>query len=141
MKTCSVCERRHYAKGHCKMHYDRMAHHGHTGTAYWAGPRSRTPVIERILSRTVIDEATGCWRWPGSRTHDGYGTIMTGAKADGDRRMSYIHRVVYEELVGPIDNELDHVHDRGCRYRDCHNPEHLEDVTRTENQRRKHAAR
>lgn len=46
----------------------------------------------------------------------------------------YLHRVMYESLVGPIGEGLflDHL----CRERSCCNPEHLEQVTSAENIRR-----
>ena len=53
--------------------------------------------------------------------------------------MLYVHRVVYEAAVGPILGELDHVWSAGCRHKDCHNPDHLEDVTHEENVRRFYA--
>jgi hypothetical protein len=90
------------------------------------------PLIQRILERTEIDPETGCWRWPGSHTNSGYGQI--------DRKL--IHRVVYETLVGPIRHEVvDHVYELGCRYKDCHNPDHLEDITQSENRIRSIIAR
>jgi hypothetical protein len=95
-----------------------------------------TPPLERILSRTIIDPETGCWRWPGMTNRNGYARIKVGSRTDGGRRNAVVHRIVYEELVGPIVDELDHVWEAGCRYKDCHNPDHLEDVTRSENMRR-----
>lgn len=41
------------------------------------------------------------------------------------------HRVVWEELVGPIDDTLDHM----CRNRACCNPDHLRPIARGENVR------
>jgi len=92
--------------------------------------------MQRILSRTEIDLETGCWRWPGAKNSNSYAVVGAGRAGTG---MVYVHRVVYEELVGPIEHEIDHVHARGCRYRDCHNPDHLEDVTHKENTRRRFA--
>ena len=96
---------------------------------------SRRPVAERVLRHTVIDTETGCWRWPGTKTK-GYGQVRSGRRRSP---MLYVHRVVYEAAVGPILGELDHVWEAGCRYKDCHNPDHLEDVTHEENVRRFYA--
>jgi hypothetical protein len=53
------------------------------------------------------------------------------------------HRVSYEFYQGPIPegHEIDHVWQRGCRSRQCINPEHLEAVTHQENVRRSFEAR
>lgn len=63
-----------------------------------------------------------CWLWQRSKLTAGYGQVGRGIPA---------HRVVYEELVGPIPEglQLDHL----CRVRACVNPGHLEPVTRREN--------
>jgi hypothetical protein len=69
----------------------------------------------------------GCWLWNGYRDKDGYGRHGTGLA----------HRWVWQQLVGPIQPglELDHL----CLVRPCVNPDHLEPVTREENERRKWA--
>lgn len=69
---------------------------------------------------------TLCIIWPGGKTGDGY--------ANG--RM---HRAMYEATYGLVSDgmELDHL----CRQRDCINPDHLEEVTHTENIRRSAATK
>ncbi len=49
-----------------------------------------------------------------------------------------VHRIVFILLAGaiPEDMELDHVSARGCRYRDCCFPGHLEAVTHKVNMER-----
>lgn len=76
----------------------------------------------------VRDQMTGCLRWQGTHHSAGYGLI---GKA-------YAHRVAFECVYGPIPDglEIDHVATRGCRYRDCVEPTHLEAVTHPENVRR-----
>ena len=51
---------------------------------------------------------------------------------DGKQRAA--HRVMYEQMRGPVpdDRDLDHL----CRNRACGNPDHLEPVSRSENLRR-----
>lgn len=68
---------------------------------------------------------SGCWIWQGAISPNGYG------RCGGNL---YVHRVMYELLIGPIpkDLEIDHL----CRNRGCINPDHMEPVTRRENMRR-----
>ena len=82
--------------------------------------------------RVELDRDTGCLRWTGAHTQKGYGQIVLGGKGVS------VHRAAYERAHGPIPNslEVDHVHERGCRYRDCINTDHLEAVTHAENVRR-----
>lgn len=72
-----------------------------------------------------LDPLYGCYRWTGPTDREGY-------PLDCGRR---VHRTAYIERYGPIPEgkELDHV----CRRRNCVRPEHLEPVTRSENERRK----
>lgn len=83
----------------------------------------------RAAARIVTSTPGDCWTWIGKLDRDGYGRL--------DRMMA--HRFVYEALVGPIETglDLDHL----CRVRDCVNPEHLEPVTRSENNKRKNASK
>jgi hypothetical protein len=129
MRTCEIdgCDRRHYARGLCNMHYLRQYRHGTTG------PAASTVVadpLERLLSLRAIDPDTGCWLVPPKA--NGYAYLSV------DNRQVSAHRFVYERLVGPIPDgmQIDHVHARGCRHRNCVNPEHLEPVTQAENLRR-----
>lgn len=108
--------------------------------------RKSTPAHERVLARIVVSE-DGCWTWQGVPGAKGYGNIRLGGKGTPT---AYIHRVVYEALVGPIPvgAQLDHTcHTRAltlgtctggtaCVHRRCVNPAHLEPVTRKENLRR-----
>lgn len=80
-----------------------------------------------------IDKKTDCWVWVRQTNWAGYGLVSV-ANGDGTRRKQSAHRYMYEKLVGPIPEgmQLDHL----CRNPSCVNPEHLEPVTRSENQRR-----
>ncbi|WNM69762.1 HNH endonuclease [Gordonia phage Crater] len=74
------------------------------------------------LERPQDRVAGACWVWTGARDkQSGYGRILI------DRSCKYVHRVVYETLVGEIPTGL-HV-DHLCRVRECCNPAHLEPVT------------
>jgi hypothetical protein len=91
-------------------------------------------VITRILERVHID-TRGCWLYEGHLTlgSSGYGLIGV------DRTNKVTHRLMYEELVGPVPEglELDHL----CCVTRCVNPDHLEPVTHAENCRRREQAK
>jgi HNH endonuclease len=72
-----------------------------------------------------------CWMWTGARVR-GYGYFQLGVG-----KTIKVHRHVYECLVGPIPDQLNHL----CRRPGCINPNHLEPVTNLEQQRRKATAR
>lgn len=87
----------------------------------------------RILAR--CEPEGDCLVWQGARTKKGYGNIRLGGR---NGRNAYTHRLIYEELVGPIPEgmTIDHVAERGCTSKACCNVEHLEVVTYAENNRR-----
>lgn len=66
-----------------------------------------------------------CWLWARAIDANGYGVI--GWSENRKPKRFYVHRVVYDSLVGPIPEglQLDHL----CRVRHCINPSHLEPVT------------
>lgn len=77
----------------------------------------------------MLDTGSGCLRWQGPHFTSGYGKFGTSQRA---------HRVAWEREHGPIPEgmTLDHVWERGCRWRDCVLTKHLEPVTQGENARR-----
>lgn len=85
---------------------------------------------KRLVERSVRDG--GCLRWAGAHVSSGYGQIVV------DGQVMRVHRIAYETWIGPIPPglEVDHVRGRGCRFRDCINPQHLEAVSHQENLRR-----
>lgn len=100
-------------------------------------PRTPRTIMDRLLAKIEVDEKTGCWLWQGKRNSAGYGVIWSGGSLKEGRELR-VHRVSYEHFVEPIPAglTLDHVRARGCRYRHCANPAHLEPVTHRENIRR-----
>lgn len=91
---------------------------------------TRDELEAKLLAGSEVDG--DCRRWTGAHTQKGYGHIFVGGKA---RR---VHRVAHEVWIGPVPagHDIDHVHARGCRHRDCIEPAHLEAVTHAENVRR-----
>lgn len=99
-------------------------------------------VVQRIRSRLVLDEETGCLLWPGALTN-GYGRV--GWHEAGRPVYGFTHRIMYEADVGPIPGgmDLDHLcHDPSvcqpaiatdCPHRRCGRSDHLEPATRQTN--------
>lgn len=92
-------------------------------------------LLDRFNSRVYKNGLSGCWEWMGEIQRHGYGrlAITPSSKLDG-QRSQLAHRVSYEIFKGPIENgmEIDHL----CRNRSCVNPDHLEIVSRKENNKR-----
>lgn len=84
------------------------------------GTRDNEVMHARIAERTDFDTRSGCLLWQGSCTRDGYGTISWQG------RTRLVHRLAYEQEVGPIPKF--YVIDHQCRTRNCCNPDHLEAV-------------
>lgn len=107
--------------GHVKGEPIRLVH----------GHRYRSPI--ELPPYFQESEDTHCWEWQRYAGHPaGYAYILR--RRNGRRLKFYVHRLAYEELVGPIPGglDLDHL----CRNTCCCNPGHLEPVTRAENTRR-----
>lgn len=84
---------------------------------------------EKIVARITVD-ANGCWLWPGANDGKGYGRVR-----DADGSVVYVHRAMWASVHGPIPagHHVDHL----CRVHNCCNPDHLEAVTPSVNNKRK----
>lgn len=85
-------------------------------------------IYERLINKMEVSDS-GCWDWLGWCDRDGYGHFSLNM-----RKKLKAHRLSYELHKGAIPKDLtiDHL----CRNRKCCNPDHLEAVTRAENNRR-----
>lgn len=78
---------------------------------------------------SVMISMDNCWFFAGKLSPQGYGQLRF--YENGKHHYWAAHRVMYENLVGPIPEGL--VIDHLCRNPICINPEHLEPVTPREN--------
>lgn len=92
------------------------------------------PVQDRFWSK--VDKTDTCWLWTRAKNNRGYGLFRIGSRPG---KLYLVHRLAYEWLVGPIPDgmTIDHVWKKGCRSSLCVNPEHLEAVSKSENNHRK----
>lgn len=89
-------------------------------------------ILDRLWSKTIIDEKTNCWIYTGS--DDGrkkYGKIRFNGKKERVNRVS-CHLFHGLELK---DNTLQALHKQCCPNKKCWNPEHLYIGTRKDNAR------
>lgn len=101
------------------MHYERVRLHGDI-------EHTRRTADERFFFQ--VNKTDTCWLWTGTLNPKGYANFSAGGTT------VIAHRWAFERFVGPIPDGL-HI-DHLCRVRRCVNPDHLEAVTLTENNRR-----
>jgi hypothetical protein len=89
-----------------------------------------------VATLIAMDTGTGCWLWPGMRSQQGYGTLLTVPTDYGYQGTVPAHRYLYDVLVGAFDERCD-IHHR-CGVKACWNPFHLEAVTPKEHSARHH---
>lgn len=133
-KTCSIdgCNKlEQLRQDMCHMHYERWRLKGDPLVRNYKQPGNE---VERFLSKVQFADENECWEWLGSRTYNGYGRFPL----NGGKKTVRAHRYMFELVIGPILDglEIDHVKKKGCMFRHCVNPTHLEPVTRKENAQR-----
>ena len=72
--------------------------------------------LERFMSR--VDVGPGCWLWRGTTNSSGHGRFKIRTNV-----LVQAHRFVWEQLVGPIPDQLCVLH--RCDVPNCVNPDHL----------------
>jgi hypothetical protein len=100
------CERRHYAKGVCRKHYDARR----VATARATPPAA---YYRKVATIGWAEAADGCWDYLGYRNRDGYGSL--------DYHLA--SRIVWSHHNGPIPAGM--VIRHKCDRPSCVNPAHL----------------
>jgi len=98
--------------------------------------RASTRDVERFM-RFVEKLPNGCWYWTGARSRGNGNRKWYGSFHLGHRTVR-AHRFASEVLAGdtcPPGHHRDHT----CCFSMCVNPDHIEVITKEENQRRKTA--
>lgn len=90
-RTCSVagCERPHYGRGWCSLHYARWFHHGDP-------MRVRPSFEQRFRAKHKVAE-NGCWVWNAALDEHGYGRCD-----NGNGGTTSASRMSYELYVGVV---------------------------------------
>lgn len=140
--TCVLCGEPHEGLGLCVVHYQRYKRcgdpfwadviYGDDKTRFWSYidkdgpfPHPETLAFERGIT-------SPCWLWTGQVDKDGYGKMKIKGKTARVHWYS-LELAGIARIPGLMPDHL-------CRVVACQNPEHLEQVTNTENQRRSRAA-
>ena len=85
-------------------------------------------IPEAVVARIAFCPNPGCWLWYGARNRDGYGSLRL------EQRTISAHVYVRGLLVGSTTDGLELHHT--CETKCCVNPEHLEEVSRSEHRKR-----
>lgn len=82
---------------------------------------------QEVLAEHSKPLPNGCIVWIGRLNRDGYGQSQRRSP-----KIHLAHRLAYFVKHGHLPKEIDHI----CRNRACVNPDHLQEVSHTENMRR-----
>ncbi|MBT0995477.1 HNH endonuclease [Cellulomonas sp. DKR-3] len=114
--------RDHLCAGHAQ-----MVRAGRTDLGGPPPRRPRAKTLSDLLDAMTVRDEDGHRLWTGHLSGDGYAKV---ARAGVTR---YVHRVVWEDAYGPIDETQDLTVDHRCRVRRCCEISHLRLISRAEN--------
>ncbi len=103
-------------------------------------PHPVKPPLERFMALIRVSTEhfhlnSACWDWQGAKSGDGYGQFVLDGRRSVKKVRIAPYRFIWEYFHGrpmPHGLEPDHL----CNRRACCNPQHIEPVTHSENQRR-----
>ena len=136
-KTCSIegCEKPAQARGWCAMHYQRWRKNGDPGTA--AG-RNRQPSPELAFAAKTLRQGD-CLVWTGTVSHSEVRPDHPMGVIRVDGALRKVHRYAWEREHGPIPDGMEINH--RCWNTLCCDTDHLELVSRADNNRYRNGAR
>lgn len=127
-RKCTIegCGQKHFGKGLCSKHYERVRRNGSTDMVTYVvdGDIDLRAVTRRRLERNS-KRVGECIEYTGTLEAAGYGTIQIS------RKRTKAHRVSFELHNGPIPEGMMVRHK--CDNRPCINPDHLVLGGQTEN--------
>lgn len=128
----------------CRLHYGRYIRTGDPAQSQQGKRTDVKGIQDRITEKFVVLE-NGCWEWTGGLNQYGYGKVKYDYADRGAHVVSWwlsTGRWPKEELDHLCHTlDPDCVGGVGCRHRRCINPNHLEEVSKVENTRRRDARR